>query len=188
MPMTLDVFPLDFLLDFYFSHHHPAINSHSLSSSSSSSPSVIPSPSHLPLIRTPRLSGPFPFFHRLHPLCFFSPLYLQFPISIPSSNQQLFTLPMPAPAPHSFWDKPWPAQTPVPQLPESSTHRRKPALPPGRRKRSSTQRRQATTVPDQDAIGSCSLPLQRPFPFSYPHCRNHVPTNSFSNLSLTVCL
>lgn len=63
---------------------------------------------------------------------------------------------MVTPTPHSHWDKPWPAQTPVPQRPESSTPRRRRTPLVDRRKLLSSQRRQGqgTSVPDQDAIGS----------------------------------
>ena len=68
------------------------------------------------------------------------------------------------PTPHSPWERPWPAQTPVPQAPEPSTSRRKRSSSVDRRKLLSAQRRQGTSVPDQDAIGSCSLSLYPPLP------------------------
>ena len=54
---------------------------------------------------------------------------------------------------------PWPAQTAVPQVPESSTSKWKQSPLADRRKRLTSQRRQTSSVPDQDAIGSYLLSL-----------------------------
>ncbi|KAF9651624.1 hypothetical protein BDM02DRAFT_3184373 [Thelephora ganbajun] len=60
----------------------------------------------------------------------------------------------------SVRNKPWPAQTALPQVPESSTSRRRRTSSADRRKRLSPQRRQATSVPDQTAIAQAERDCQ----------------------------
>lgn len=59
---------------------------------------------------------------------------------------------MVTPTPRSPREQPWPTQTPGPRLPQSSPSRRKRTPSADRRKLLSPQRRQGTSVPDQEAI------------------------------------
>lgn len=70
---------------------------------------------------------------------------------------------------------PWPAQTAVPQVPESSTSRRRRTSSANRRRRLPVQPRQSSSVPDQTAIGSYFvylLPPPPPSPTFPPPIRN----------------
>ena len=112
---------------------------------------IPPLPPPLPLIRTPL----FQLFRRLPSSSFPSPsiLFLSSHPPPPHLSQPSSFL-----TPNMTFDSarrnPWPAQTALPQVPESSTSRWKQAPSGDRRKRLTVQRRQTSSVPDQDAIGS----------------------------------
>lgn len=109
--------------------------------------------------------------------CFFPPPPIYPPDQFPTLSFELVSLHPPTmtfdPAQH----QPCPAQTAVPQVPESSTSRRKRIPSTDRRKRLTVQRRQASSVPDQAAIGpyTCSRchPIFPPLPIV---CLRNVAT------------
>lgn len=124
----------------------------------------------IPLIPVPSGLPCFKHYARVHsvpPDCLFCSPFTRPPRISPPPLPPTMTF-------ESNRNHPWPAPTVVPQVPESSTSKRKRTPSDYRRKRLPGQRRQSSSVPDQATIGSSLLSFPPspppPPPFPQPLC------------------